>query len=537
MHSSTTMTRFARARGSKSCNVKQPEEPTSWAQMKKAMESQNSKQDSYSSAKAALDSVKKRKDDNDKPTVWGPLENDDPTNALGFLRSQLAKRRNNKGSSDSVKDKKSEVNDSADVSDVSLKKGKKKKAKGNVNGSVIKNAKVFEEASGKKEDAPVGLVDKSEKKAEKQKLENKVEEHVPEKKLKLAKKAREVWNLKDESSELLNEKKGAKRKLEDDSIGKGVEGEPDNKAKKLEEKIEIGEGEQKMVNGNFKKIEKRKHEERKGNFEDADAAQVKKQKFMNKNQGHRNSQFKNFNQPQKSSVKRFEKREKLKNLTPEERRRKPIPQTAEIFVNGESVKLQMFDGYPITKEDADRLSKLKADMLAKGLPLKDVNLAMKLERRRAEKALARLKKRVCFHCRKSGHALSECPEIIDSHEKANNVCYKCGSTEHTAYNCRVSHGNQFRFAECFICKEQGHIAKQCPDNPRGLYPKGGACNECGDVTHLKKDCPQLIEKKEEMTVTAGLRDDRMIEDLDEHLVEKKVKDVKTSVKSSKHVKF
>lgn len=38
---------------------------------------------------------------------------------------------------------------------------------------------------------------------------------------------------------------------------------------------------------------------------------------------------------------------------------------------------------------------------------------------------------------------------------------------------------------------QGHISRQCPDNPRGIYPKGGACKECGDVTHLKKDCPKV----------------------------------------------
>lgn len=30
----------------------------------------------------------------------------------------------------------------------------------------------------------------------------------------------------------------------------------------------------------------------------------------------------------------------------------------------------------------------------------------------------------------------------------------------------------FPFAKCFICGEKGHITKQCPDNPRGLYPKG-----------------------------------------------------------------
>jgi hypothetical protein len=38
---------------------------------------------------------------------------------------------------------------------------------------------------------------------------------------------------------------------------------------------------------------------------------------------------------------------------------------------------------------------------------------------------------------------------------------------------------------------QGHIARQCPDNPKGLYPNGGNCKLCGDVTHLRKDCPTV----------------------------------------------
>lgn len=30
----------------------------------------------------------------------------------------------------------------------------------------------------------------------------------------------------------------------------------------------------------------------------------------------------------------------------------------------------------------------------------------------------------------------------------------------------------FPFAKCFICLETGHIARECPDNPKGLYPNG-----------------------------------------------------------------
>lgn len=71
--------------------------------------------------------------------------------------------------------------------------------------------------------------------------------------------------------------------------------------------------------------------------------------------------------------------------------------------------------------------------------------------------------------------------------------FQCGSTEHTSSTCNLKKGSEksFSFATCYICKESGHISRQCPDNPRGLYPKGGACRGCGSVEHLAKDCPDL----------------------------------------------
>lgn len=63
----------------------------------------------------------------------------------------------------------------------------------------------------------------------------------------------------------------------------------------------------------------------------------------------------------------------------------------------------------------------------------------------------------------------------------------------------------FPFAQCFICKETGHLSSSCPDNPKGLYPNGtllydcqllhnnyvtgGGCKVCGSVEHLKANCP------------------------------------------------
>ncbi|XP_021189706.3 zinc finger CCHC domain-containing protein 9 [Helicoverpa armigera] len=185
-------------------------------------------------------------------------------------------------------------------------------------------------------------------------------------------------------------------------------------------------------------------------------------------------------------------------------RRKEInDRSFQLIVHGKEIELVRFDGFPVMKKDAERLQELKTNMIKKGIPKSEVQRTMKLERRRAEKALARMKREVCYNCRKGGHVLSDCPELkskIPGADTAEGVCFKCGSTEHRQFECKVQRDKEFRFATCFICKEPGHIARQCPDNPKGLYPNGGSCKLCGDVTHLRKDCPTVMDKKEETTV-------------------------------------
>ncbi|XP_075235170.1 uncharacterized protein LOC142332567 [Lycorma delicatula] len=200
-------------------------------------------------------------------------------------------------------------------------------------------------------------------------------------------------------------------------------------------------------------------------------------------------------------------------------------------VGSKFIEISHFQGFAVKKEDAERLCKLKKDLLNKGVPRKEIETALQVERRRAEKALTREKKVVCFKCRKFGHNMAECPECEDP----NGICFKCGSTEHSVRECRVVQNDSFKFAHCFICQDQGHIARQCPDNPRGLYPKGGACKICGDVTHLKKDCIKLINEKEKNTITLGTVHNNSIEVLDEDL--KKEMNVKKSSKNRNFVKF
>merc|ERR1719361_3262666 len=69
----------------------------------------------------------------------------------------------------------------------------------------------------------------------------------------------------------------------------------------------------------------------------------------------------------------------------------------------------LFQGFRVTKEDQVRLKKLHKKLKSAGATKQEVDEALKRERRRAEKTLARSKKLVCFNCRQPGHKLADCP--------------------------------------------------------------------------------------------------------------------------------
>merc|ERR1712198_725963 len=179
----------------------------------------------------------------------------------------------------------------------------------------------------------------------------------------------------------------------------------------------------------------------------------------------------------------------------------------------------LFQGFRVTKEDQLRLKNLQTKLKSSGISKLEMDEALKRERRKAEKTLARSKKLVCFNCREPGHMLADCPNkndlTRDTMPGAAGHCFKCGSLEHTSKDCKskLKRENAYRFAVCFICKQEGHLAKACPDNPKGLYPNGGGCVFCGSAEHLKRDCPSKLE----------MMGDDGLEDEPSHMIHKQKK--------------
>ena len=213
------------------------------------------------------------------------------------------------------------------------------------------------------------------------------------------------------------------------------------------------------------------------------------------------------------------------------KKKKLKDKTGQIVQEGEG----LFQGFRVLEQDVQKLRDLVTKLEKSKVPSAEMKEVLKRERRKAEKNLANVKKNVCYHCRESGHLLSECPKISEKIGK----CFKCGSSEHTSKDCvsKLKGADAYKFADCFVCKQKGHLAKACPDNPKGLYPKGGGCRFCGSVEHLKSECPRKSVKDAKNHVTAKRHSDKDNIEEEVDLQAPKIKSAKKKPKQSKVVNF
>lgn len=541
------MTRFARAKGSKSSNERVPEDATSWTELKKQLDTKLKQDEDRKKAKAFEEErsknykefLKEKEDEEFKQTKWADFSDLPGNNTNITLKSKQLQKHKAEVSDDnkpakklklmkanginmktkSSKSVKTVAEETAELNGESIKKKKQKK------GSPVKSAIIESVADSVKQNGEP-IKKKKQKKCLllKKTISEAVVDETTEQNsaLRTKKKTKKILPPMKPISEmnekeLLNLEKKKQRRKRQAEKRKQKTSQNTSKESTEESAIRIKKD---LSETAVKKIEKKKEKKIKQVEKRKQFKEVKENDSIEQNCKENSLNKKPFlkmdNTQSKFGSNRITKMGKIAKpkLNKEHKRRKPVDGVNKVMINGDEIELKHFDGYPIKREDYDRLVKLKMEMISKGIPRSEVNKTLKLERRKAEKALSREKKNVCFNCRKSGHMLSECPNL-NKDVSGTGICFKCGSTEHTHFECKVVRNQEFKFATCFICKEQGHISRQCPDNARGLYPKGGACNLCGDVTHLKKDCPKFQREQESNNIYAEKINRDNIEALDD----------------------
>jgi uncharacterized protein with PIN domain len=191
-------------------------------------------------------------------------------------------------------------------------------------------------------------------------------------------------------------------------------------------------------------------------------------------------------------------------------------------LTGEDLK-NMVESNDISKTERRRIAKLAKAKKAKLAVMTDrQKLRMEVKEKKSLPKLsqddrnARFRKTIeddrereqanfttCLNCRKRGHFVKDCPRLkgkahVEEQQEAKGgvFCYNCGSYGHALRHCAVERdaNGYLPYAVCFICKQEGHLARSCPNNSHGLYPKGGCCHICGKIDHLARDCPDRPEE-------------------------------------------
>ncbi|KAK3102824.1 hypothetical protein FSP39_014202 [Pinctada imbricata] len=74
-------------------------------------------------------------------------------------------------------------------------------------------------------------------------------------------------------------------------------------------------------------------------------------------------------------------------------------------------------------------------------------------------------------------------------DNGRTPCVYCGFSTHPSYKCDRKHMRQ---KACYICQEETHLKKDCPQNTK--YSER-LCYECNEPGHIRRNCPNTQENE------------------------------------------
>lgn len=408
------MTRFARAKGSKASNERVPEEATSWTIMKQQLlendnnlkNRENEKKINEQKTANYQKFLKEKEEEESKHAVWASF----PVQRSKSLLLKQKTKSSEKGKT-SLKTKNN--------NEVKENRAQKKHLKiveikeGIIQNEIIKN-----------NNHPNNSVRSKKQKVKKHKLETGESDDIKKsssvtqvvktktKENNANQKKEEKVPISDDS--VIQKKKPKKRKLEDADVSKNKKVKKDINQPKKQIKADLTETDLKRIEKKKQKrikqlLKKKQFKEQKkqqktdtgseqqtpNETENTHSDEIVINSAQSKDDTKQNNTLEKRNDSRKPFKKPFTplKNKKNERIDGEHKRKKPhLPH--KLFINGKELEIAYIEGFPVKKEDGDRLKKLRKEMISKGLPRSQIDVALKLERRKAEKALAREKKKV-----------------------------------------------------------------------------------------------------------------------------------------------
>lgn len=297
------MTRYARAKGSKASNERLPNEATPWNVMKQQLEDKN--KESLKKKKTAKELLK----DYEENTTNKNVNN----NWAEFSKNVSEKKEKKKSSKESLKHHETNIEDSI--------------TSRNINSDFSKCEKTREKKKHKKLKSTELCINI---------IENFKNDNIASKNDNTKENLQQTEYTEDARSEQIDDKKGMspkKRKTEKE--------EQDFKDSPSKKKVKQDE-----VQSNFTVLSKRQ----KRNL---------KRKLKTTNSGRESNNT-------SDKISNYKGKEKKSKQEGNYKRRKPDVGAIKMIINGVEIEIVKYDGFPVKKEDAERLADLKQQMIMKG---------------------------------------------------------------------------------------------------------------------------------------------------------------------------